>query len=110
MDLFEKYMDPFDPNRKAKFKAQFDCGELEVDPAARTSVPEREILDALKRHLQMDFGERSAEEDFENFCAITFWRGCARSKYISKNGIGFSIETDFDQNQTRVALLDERLL
>jgi hypothetical protein len=101
-------MNPLDPARNPQKLAQFDCGKVEVSSEVAAAVPETEIVHALKRHLNMDFGDQSAERNFENFCAISFCRGKARSEYTSETGQRFVIETDFDQNLTRVTLLNDR--
>lgn len=84
-------------------KSQFDIGDFWIEPGVREEISETEILEALKRHIQMDFGDRTADEQFENFVAITNARGRARSDYFSPRGKRFFIETDFDEQYTRVA-------
>ena len=97
----------FDPDNDPRIIRSIECGVLDVAEDARTLVPEPELQAALDRHLNLDFGEKTADEELYNLAAVTFGMGTVRSCYPTADGRDLHIHTDLQRGETKVFVDEE---
>lgn len=86
--------------------AKFELGQTLITPGASDAIPQAEVLTAIRRHLQGDWGNVCAEDAAQNEWAL---KNDARllSSYRSAAGTAFWIITEADRSATTVLLPDE---
>jgi hypothetical protein len=87
-------------------KAKFSFGRIVATPNALAQIPNDEILLALSRHVQGDWGELDAEDRNANERAL---KGGGRllSQYRSVQNVKFWIITEADRSVTTVLLPED---
>jgi hypothetical protein len=85
---------------------KFSLGQLVATPNALSSVPNDEILRALLRHAQGDWGDLEGPDWNSNDRAIEHG-GRLLSAYNSSQGIRFWIITEHDRSVTTVLLPED---
>lgn len=89
--------------------AKFPLGRVTVTADARDRIPAPEIVRAISRHSQGDWGEVDEETKAENEGGIGYARLCICSRYRTHHGDIFHVMTLPERHQTLVMLgnLDE---
>ena len=87
-------------------KAKFPFGRIVATPNALTQIPNEEILAALRRHLQGDWGTLDAEDKNANERALKH-RGRLFSAYQSSRNEKFWIITEADRSVTTILLPED---
>ena len=85
---------------------QFEVGHLVATPNALGNIPSDEILNALSRHVQADWGNLDSEDLNANDRALKFG-GRLFSAYLSTEDIKFWIITEADRSSTCVLLPED---
>lgn len=85
---------------------KFPLGRLFATPAALGAVPREEIVRALRRHAEGDWGDVSGHERAENDHAVLVG-GRLSSAYRSRDGRDFEVSTEPDRSITLVNLAGE---
>lgn len=93
-----------DPNHDPRMIRSIDCGRLVVAEEVRASLADEELKKFLDRHLNLDFGEKTGDEELYNFFAITMKMGIARSCYQTEGGQTLHIHTDLAKEETKIFL------
>jgi len=84
----------------------FKIGNLYATPGILEKIPQSEIIKALNKHSQGDWGDICEEDRKTNNEAVE--TGCRiMSAYHSANGITFWIITEADRNATTILLPSE---
>jgi len=85
---------------------KFPLGDLHMTPGARDAIPPNEMLHALRRHANGDWGDLDAEDRQANDLSV---RDGSRllSAYHAKDGTKFWIITEADRSLTTVLLPEE---
>ena len=83
--------------------AKFSLGQTVATPNALNTIPNDEILLALSRHIQGDWGELDKEDLESNERALKNG-GRLFSRYVSNQTIPFWIITEWDRSVTTVLL------
>jgi hypothetical protein len=88
------------------FEGVFATGRVFATPGAREKIPAGELIAAILRHAQGDWGEVCPEDWQANEEALA---GGARllSAYVSRTGEKFWIITEADRSSTTMLLPDE---
>jgi hypothetical protein len=86
--------------------ALFDMGRIVSTPRALEAVPADELLEALHRHSQGDWGELDLEDQLANKRAFESG-GRLLSAYKTKSGITFWIITEANRFATTVLLPED---
>jgi hypothetical protein len=86
--------------------AKFNLGRLVATPNALHQIPNDEILSALSRHCQGDWGDLDPEDLATNNRALELG-GRLFSAYHSSEGIKFWIITEADRSATTVLLPED---
>ena len=87
-------------------KAKFPFGQIVATPNALAHVPNDEILKALSRHLQGDWGTLDGEDKNANEQALKHG-GRLFSAYESAQSIKFWIITEADRSVTTILLPED---
>jgi hypothetical protein len=87
-------------------KAKFPFGQIVSTPNALTQISNDEILKALSRHLQGDWGTLDAEDKNANEQALQHG-GRLFSAYESARNIKFWIITEADRSVTTILLPED---
>jgi hypothetical protein len=82
----------------------FLVGKVEVTPDVRKLLTDDEIIGALKRHTQCDFGEVSWQHYNGNLQLIAESRGIITSVYRCSAGKQFRITTHLDDFDPRTRI------
>jgi hypothetical protein len=85
---------------------KFSLGQLVATPNALSSVPNDEVLRALSRHSQGDWGDVDKEDWASNDHALA-QEGRLLSAYNSSQGVRFWIITEHDRSVTTVLLPED---
>ena len=86
--------------------AKFSLGQTVATPNALASIPDDEILLALSRHVQGDWGKLDKEDLDENERALKNG-GRLLSRYITNTKIVFWIITEHDRSVTTILLPED---
>ncbi len=86
--------------------AKFNLGQTVATQGVVHSLSPADILAALARHLNGDWGELDDEDKKANERALIEQQRIL-SKYISANGIPFYVITEWDRSVTTVLLPEE---
>ena len=92
--------------KSALDKPKFETGKIVVTSKALASLNCDEIINAIYRHRNGDWGEVSTADKLANENAITS-RVRLRSAYFGSSGVVFWIVTKADRSCTRVLLPSE---
>ena len=87
-------------------QAKFPFGRIVATPNVLTSIPNDEILKALSKHLQGDWGTLEAEDKNENERALKHG-GRLFSAYQSSRNEKFWIITEADRSVTTILLPED---
>jgi hypothetical protein len=87
-------------------QAKFPFGRIVATPNALTQIPNDEILKALSRHLQGDWGTLDAEDKNANERALKHG-GRLFSAYQSSHNEKFWIITEADRSATTILLPED---
>lgn len=87
-------------------KAKFPFGRVVATPNALNQIPNEEILSAMSRHVQGDWGTLDAEDRQANEHALKCG-GRLFSQYHSIQNIKFWIITEADRSVTTVLLPED---
>lgn len=87
-------------------RALFDMGRIVSTPSALEAVPADEIVEALRRHSQGDWGELDLEDQLTNKRAFESG-GRLLSAYTTKSGTKFWIITEANHFATTVLLPED---
>ena len=87
-------------------KAKFPLGQTVATPNALNRIPNEEILSAMSRHVQGDWGTLDAEDREANEHALQTG-GRLFSQYHSIQNIKFWIITEADRSVTTVLLPED---
>jgi hypothetical protein len=87
-------------------QAKFPFGRIVATPNALTQIPNDEILKALSRHLQGDWGTLDADDRNANERALKNG-GRLVSAYESARGVKFWIITEADRSVTTILLPED---
>jgi hypothetical protein len=88
------------------FSPCFQLGHLVATPNALEQIPNVEVMAALKRHAQCDWGNLDAEDKSANDHALK-QGGRLLSAYVSTAGVKFWIITEADRSVTTVLLPED---
>lgn len=83
--------------------SKFVLGRLLMTPAVQESVPPSEVMRALRRHAQGDWGELDREDASANERALVDGARIL-SAYRSEAGVKFWVITEADRSSTTVLL------
>jgi len=86
--------------------AKFSLGQMVATPNALDNIPHDEILLALSRHIQGDWGSLDKEDLDSNERALQKG-GRLFSQYHSNAGVKFWIITECDRSATTVLLPED---
>ena len=88
------------------FSIPLELGKTVATPNVLETVPREEILAALQRHRNCDWGDVSPQDKWANDRAV---KGGERlfSVYHSKDGVKFWIITEWDRSATTVLLPED---
>ena len=89
-----------------KTQPKFSLGQIVATPNALTNIPNDEILNALSRHVQGDWGTLDAEDLQSNERALRSG-GRLFSSYHSSQDVAFWIITECDRSVTTVLLPED---
>ena len=89
-----------------ELQPKFILGEIVATPNALNNIPNDEILNALSRHAQGDWGTLDAEDLQSNERALRFG-GRLFSAYLSTQNVKFWIITECDRSVTTVLLPED---
>jgi len=89
--------------RSRDFETKFSLGQIVATPSALEEIPNEEILAALTRHVQGDWGELDPEDQKSNERALE-QGGRLFSAYWSIRKIKFWIITEADRSATTILL------
>jgi hypothetical protein len=87
-------------------RAKFAFGRLVATPSALQQIPEEEILRALSRHLEGDWGTLESDDWKANQRALE-GGGRLFSEYHSVQNVKFWIITEADRSVTTVLLPED---
>jgi len=87
-------------------RPRFSLGRIVATPTALEIIPNEEILCALTRHVQTDWGELDSEDRSSNDRALTHG-GRLFSAYMSIRKIKFWIITEADRSSTTILLPED---
>ncbi len=87
-------------------KPKFTFGRLVATPNALAAIPNEEILVALGRHLQGDWGTLDTEDWNANDSALAHGERLF-SAYVSTGNVKFWIITECDRSVTTVLLPED---
>ena len=87
-------------------RPKFPLGRIVVTPNALEQIPDEEILNALSRHVQGDWGALDAEDLQSNERALRSG-GRLFSSYHSSQNVKFWIITECDRSVTTVLLPED---
>jgi hypothetical protein len=90
----------------AEPRPKFHLGRLVATPNALEQIPSPEILSALSRHVQGDWGTLDLEDRTANEQALLHG-GRLFSAYVSENKTRFWIITECDRSATIVLLPED---
>lgn len=86
--------------------AKFPLGRLVATPNALEHIPNPDIMTALQRHLNGDWGDVDEHDREEN--ELSLKEGfCLLSAYRSAKGVKFWIITEADRSATTVLLPED---
>ncbi len=87
-------------------ESKFELGSIGMTPGVQTEVAVQEIIDAIRRHAQCDWGELDSEDIETNDWSL---KNAARllSAYRSSTRVKFYIITEADRSSTTVLLPSE---
>jgi hypothetical protein len=85
---------------------KFSLGQIVATPNALAHIPNPEILRALARHHQGDWGALDAEDKEANDQALTSGNRLL-SAYVSESGTRFWIITEHDRSVTTILLPED---
>ena len=85
---------------------KFSLGQVVATPNAIETIPNEEILNALMRHVQGDWGELDSEDRISNERALKHG-GRLFSAYHSIQKIKFWIITEADRSSTTILLPED---
>jgi hypothetical protein len=85
------------------FKPKFRTGQIVATPNAMNTIPNDEIMNALCRHVQGDWGTLDPEDRNSNEAALKNG-GRLFSQYHSNQKIKFWIITEADRSATTILL------
>ena len=85
---------------------KFPLGKVVATPNALQQVPETEILTALNRHAQGDWGDMPEEDQKTNDRALKDG-GRLFSAYTSSTKVKFWIITEWDRSATTILLPED---
>ena len=88
------------------FTPRFQLGQLVATPNALERIPNEEIMAALKRHAQCDWGDLDVEDKKANDHALV-QGGRLFSAYISTAKVKFWIITEAHRSITTVLLPED---
>jgi hypothetical protein len=88
------------------FTPRFQLGQLVATPNALEHIPNEEIMAALKRHAQCDWGDLDVEDKKANDHAFA-QGGRLFSAYLSTAKVKFWIITEADRSITTVLLPED---
>jgi hypothetical protein len=86
-----------------ELQPKFPLGEIVSTPNALDKIPNDEILNALYRHSQGDWGSLDLEDLQSNERALRFG-GRLFSSYLSSQNVKFYVITECDRSVTTVLL------
>lgn len=78
-------------------KRSFDLGTVTITPKALNRLESKEIVDALQRHCECNFGDVPYETYIAFLSMIAEHRGSVVSVNTSSNGFKFAIRTRLDE-------------
>ena len=85
---------------------QLHLGRLLITPAARDTLDPADVMVALRRHAQCDWGDLCAEDRQENEFSLA--NDCRiLSSYHDRNNTKFWIITERDRSATTILLPDD---
>lgn len=87
-------------------KVAFELGQVVATPGAIEHLSSSELVTALTRHHQCDWGECCAEDWALNDQSV-LGEGRLLSVYRTESGVKFWIITEWDRSLTTVLLPDE---
>jgi hypothetical protein len=93
-------------NADAIPQAKFPLGQIVATPHALTAIHPQEILTALRRHAQGDWGKLDAEDLKTNERGLTHG-GRLFSEYHSSQNVTFWVITEYDRSATTVLLPED---
>ena len=85
---------------------RLELGRTLITPGALNSVPPEEVIVALTRHAQGDWGDLTEEDLRENDCALVHGARIL-SAYHASNMVKFWIITEWDRSATTILLPEE---
>lgn len=85
---------------------RFSLGRILATPGVLEAIPQREIITALTRHTQGDWGTLDPEDWQANNQAVSHG-GRVLSAYSSTEGRKFWIITEWDRSATTILLPEE---
>ncbi len=84
----------------------FSIGKVKINKNIRSKLTDGEIIAALKRHANRDFGNVSWEHHHENLISITeASEGVVESIYPASNGAVLHITTMLDDFNPRTTIM-----
>lgn len=95
-----------DAARVSEQGGKFLLGRIVATPNALNQIPNDEILKALSRHVQGDWGELEAEDRGANENSLKRG-GRLCSRYVSTQGVVFWIITEWNRSVTTVLLPED---
>ena len=88
-------------------KSKFKVGHMVMTPGVETEIPRSELLFALKRHLQGEWGEELCDEDKAANDEALVVGNRLLSAYKTNDGVKFWIITEADRSATTALLPEE---
>ncbi len=92
--------------RDDELRAKFPFGQIVATPNVLAHVPNEELLKALRRHLQGDWGTLDSEDREANERALKHG-GRLFSAYQSNQNVKFWIITEADRSVTTMLLPED---
>lgn len=90
-----------------KCPAKFPLGKIVATPGAVQDVAPDDVLRALERHAQGDWGECHPEDAEANSRALSEGEGRIFSVFDSRQGVRFWVITEADRSVTTILLPEE---
>lgn len=85
---------------------KFNTGQIVATPGALQAIPNQELMGALQRHMQGDWGDCCPEDKTSNDDALLQGERLV-STYTSTGGTRFWIITEADRSVTTMLLPEE---
>jgi hypothetical protein len=87
----------------------FHPGHVTASPTVLETVDTEDLFEAMRRHVQADWGNLSERDQLDNEHALILDNGPLLSRYITMRGQPFFVLTVPDRSATKIFLPNEAI-